>query len=162
MSTYQSAAGARSRGYTLIELVLVIIIAGILAMVAGPHFFDQATFYQRGHADTLAAALRLAQKTAVATDCPTQVTITSGAYAVAQQAASGNTCNPSDSSWSTPVLGPDGTAVAGSAPAGVSTSPTGAWVYSGSGALASAPSTTITVGTHTLSIDATTGYVRVQ
>jgi len=162
MSIIQLAARAGSRGYTLIELVLVIIIAGILATIAGPHFFDQSTFYQRGYADELAAALRIAQKAAVATDCPAQVSVSAGAYAVAQQAAAGNTCNPSDAAWSTPVVGPDGAKIADTAPSGVTTSPTGAWVFSGSGVLSSAPATSLSVGTHTITIDSTTGYVQVQ
>jgi MSHA biogenesis protein MshO len=64
-----------------------------------------------------------------------------GAYSVQQQAASGNTCNPNDTSWSTPVVGPDGAAVAGTAPNNVSASPAGLYVFSGSGALSSAPAT---------------------
>jgi MSHA pilin protein MshC len=162
MTVIQQGIGAPARGYTLIELVLVIVIAGILAAIVGPHFFDQGAFAQRGYADAIAAALRMAQKAAVASDCPAEVNISSGAYAVQQQAAAGNTCNPSDATWSTPVVGLDGAAVQGSAPANVSASPIGAYVFSGSGALSAAPATSLSVGTATITIDAQTGFVQVQ
>ena len=151
-----------SRGYTLIELVLVMVIAGILAKVAGSRFFSQPAYAQRGYTEELGAALRLAQKSAVASDCPTQVTLTASTYAVAQQAVSGNTCNPSDTTWSTPVIGMDGQAVSGSAPTGITVSPTGVFVFNGSGGLTSSPATSLAIGTDTITIDATTGYVQVN
>lgn len=156
------SAGTGSRGYTLIELVLVITIAGVLAAAVGPHFFDTSVFAQRGYADELAGALRFAQKAAVATDCQAMVTVTASSYSVAQQAPAGNTCNPNDTGWSTPVLGFDGSAVQDGAPNGVSASPAGSWVFGGSGALVSAPATTIMVGPHAITIDSATGFVQVQ
>jgi hypothetical protein len=41
-------------------------------------------------------------------------------------------------------------------------SPTGSFVFSGSGALASGPATTLSVGSHTITIDALTGLVTVS
>jgi MSHA pilin protein MshC len=149
------------RGFTLVELVLVIVIAGILAIIAAPRFFQNTVYTQRGYADELAAALRLAQKVAVATDCPTRLTLSAGAYAVAQQAAAGNTCNSGDTTWSTPVVGLNGAAVQDSAPSGVVASPTGSFVFSGSGALTTSPATTLAIGSHTITIDAVTGLVTV-
>jgi MSHA pilin protein MshC len=138
------------------------VIAGVLAAVAVPHFFDNQVFSERGYADELAGALRLAQKAAVASDCPVAVTIAAGSYALQQQAAAGNTCNPNDSTWSTPVVGESGASVQGTAPTGVSASPTGSFVFTGSGALSASPGTSLTVGSHTIAIDATTGFVQVQ
>lgn len=56
----------RQQGFTLVELVAVITIVGLLAVVAGPKFIGSATFETRGAQGTLLAALRYAQKTAVA------------------------------------------------------------------------------------------------
>jgi MSHA pilin protein MshC len=162
MTVIQPVSAQGPRGYTLVELVLVIVIAGILAAVAVPHFFDNQVFSQRGYADELAGALRAAQKAAVASDCPTEVAVTAGSYIVQQQAAAGNTCNPNDNTWSTPVIALDGAAVQGTAPAGVTASPTGSFVFTGSGALSASPATSLAVGPQTISIDATTGFVQVQ
>lgn len=156
------ARSARSRGFTLIELVMVIVIAGILATVAGPRFFTPSVFTQRAYADDVAAALRLAQKAAVASDCPARVNLAAGSYVVQQQAAAGNTCNTADATWSTAVSGADGVAAAGTAPSGTTASPTGNYVFSGSGAISSSPGATLTVGVNTITIDAVSGFVQEQ
>ncbi len=151
-----------ARGFTLIELVLVIVIGGILASVSGSYFFSQPAFSQRAYVEQLGSALRLAQKAAVASDCPCRVTISASSYSVALQAASGNTCNPNDTTWSTPLTGIDGQTIAGTAPAGVTASPTGTIVFSGSGVPSSYSATTFNVGSDTLTLDPITGYIQVQ
>lgn len=55
-----------AQGYTIVELIAVITIIGLLAAVAGPKFIGSAVFETRGAQGTLLAALRYAQKTAVA------------------------------------------------------------------------------------------------
>lgn len=53
-------------GFTIVELISVITIIGLLAAIAGPKFIGNAVFETRGAQGTLLAALRYAQKTAVA------------------------------------------------------------------------------------------------
>jgi prepilin-type N-terminal cleavage/methylation domain-containing protein len=149
-------------GFTLVELVVVMTIAGVLAASIGPKFFSQQTFSERGYADELGAALRLTQKAAVITNCPARLTLTAGTYAAAQQAASGNTCLASDVTWSTPVLGIDGSLLQGTAPASTTASPVGVFQFDTQGRLTSSPGTTVTVGARTITIDAATGFVQVQ
>lgn len=55
-----------SRGFTLIELVATLLIIGILAVILLPRWNGTSGFDERGFRDNIAAALRYAQKSAVA------------------------------------------------------------------------------------------------
>jgi MSHA pilin protein MshC len=153
---------AERTGYTLVELAVVVAILALLSATIVPRFFTQSVFQQRGYADELAGALRAAQQAAVVSDCHARLTLSGTGYAVAQQAPLGNTCNPADASWATPLLASDGSVVADTAPAGTSAAPTGVFEFDGRGSLVASPGTSIVVGTHSITIDAITGYVQVQ
>jgi MSHA pilin protein MshC len=56
----------RARGFSLIELVLVLVVLGVLAVVAAPRIFNTGGFSARGFHDENLALLRYAQKMAVA------------------------------------------------------------------------------------------------
>lgn len=53
-------------GFTLIELIMVIVLMGVLAVVAAPRIFNSNDFYARGFHDETLAYLRYAQKSAIA------------------------------------------------------------------------------------------------
>lgn len=53
-------------GFTLAELVMIIVILGILAALAGPRMLDTRGFTSRGFYDESMAVVRYAQKTAIA------------------------------------------------------------------------------------------------
>ncbi|MGV8893980.1 MAG: pilus assembly FimT family protein [Burkholderiaceae bacterium] len=55
-----------SHGFTLVELIMVMIITGIMAAVVAPKLMDNSDIQARGFADQVKASLRYAQKTAVA------------------------------------------------------------------------------------------------
>ena len=56
----------RQSGFTMVELVTAVVIAGILAAMAAPHFFDSNVFTSRGFYDQAVSTLRYAQKAAIA------------------------------------------------------------------------------------------------
>ena len=53
-------------GFTLVELIMVLLLLGILGGYAAPRIFSNTDFYARGFHDETLALLRYAQKTAIA------------------------------------------------------------------------------------------------
>lgn len=72
-------------GFTLIELIVVLLVLSILAAFALPRMFRFNTFQVRAAYDETAGALRYAQKLAVASGCDVQVVINSSGYHLQQR-----------------------------------------------------------------------------
>ncbi|MEQ1600629.1 MAG: GspH/FimT family pseudopilin [Methylophilaceae bacterium] len=70
------------RGFTIVELVAVMVITGILAAVAAPRFIGADAFEARGSYGTLLATLRYAQKTAIAQRKPVYAKLDTAAHVV--------------------------------------------------------------------------------
>jgi len=146
-------------GYTIVELVLVMVIIAILGAVAGPRFFDNAAFDERAYLDELASSMRYAQKIAVASGCRVRIAITAGGYSLTQQAPQAGHCDPADASFPLPVLLSTGQVMNGSAPSGVVTSPAITLAYDALGRTDLAANQVLAVGPHSLLIQAESGLV---
>ena len=88
-------------GYTVVELVVVMVLMGILAANAMPHFFTASRFEEMGFADVTAAAIRQARGLAVASGCDTVVSAAHcrNASACMAAAAAAGSSLPAISSW---------------------------------------------------------------
>jgi MSHA pilin protein MshC len=76
----------RSAGFSLIELLVVMLIAGILAAVAIPYLTDTET-KASGYAEQVTAAVRFAQRQAVAQHRSVFVCVQANALSIGYDAA---------------------------------------------------------------------------
>lgn len=84
-----------SRGFTLVELIVILIIVGILAVIAIPRFTGVAAFNTQGFTDRVMESLRYAQKQAIAKrrNVCVAFTSTSMTFTYASAAGSGAACD---------------------------------------------------------------------
>lgn len=128
------------RGFTLVELITVMVIVGILAVAVLPRFFTVSDFEDRGSADQVKSMLRFAQKTAIAQHTPVTVTLAQG----------------TSPNCTTTLAGGNLTCTVKSALTGA-----GDYTFNALGQLTApaAPATVIINGATTITIEAETGYV---
>jgi MSHA pilin protein MshC len=103
-------AGRASHGFTLVELVTVMILLGILAVFAMPNLDVARGFDATSFRDRVAASLRFAQKSAVARRRMLCATVAPASLTLSADASFGaGTC-------ANAVAGPDGKNPAATAP----------------------------------------------
>jgi len=71
-------------GFSLIELIVVIVLMAILVGVAAPRFFGRNEFQAPAFAQELASAARYAQKLAVVSGCPVELEVSATRYELRQ------------------------------------------------------------------------------
>lgn len=148
------------RGFTLVELIMVMVILGILAVVAIPRLFNSTDSAARAFHTDVRSALRYAQK--VSTSHRRLVCATVAAKSVTLQISSTNPAAACD----TVLPGADGlpyaTSNAAVSAGGLTGTlffqPTGQITTDGNGAALAAGSITIT-GVNPVRIDGATGHV---
>jgi MSHA pilin protein MshC len=96
---------AQPKGFTLIELIMVLVIVGVLAIFVAPRMLSMQDVRARGLHDETLAYLRYAQKTAIAQRRTLCVTFTSNALSLSQAQNAGTlNCTPAVAS----LYGPKG------------------------------------------------------
>ena len=82
MARHRLCLRASRAGFTMVELIMVMVLIGILGAVAGSRFFDREVFEARAYADQAKALIRYAQKLAIAQNRPVFVRSTPTGFAV--------------------------------------------------------------------------------
>jgi prepilin-type N-terminal cleavage/methylation domain-containing protein len=119
----RASCSERQRGFTIAELVIVIVIAATLAAVAVPRMNGAVGLRDDTWRDQVVSALRQARKTAVASRRLVCATVATGSVALSIAAA-----NPA-SACTAAITGVDGAAAASAANAPVTTASPGATLY---------------------------------
>src|SRR5471032_3464628 len=85
--THRSNAAALAGGFTLVELITVLVLMGILGAVAVERFFDSRVSDGSGYASQVRSMIRYAQKVAIAQHRPVYVQIGASSVGLCYQAA---------------------------------------------------------------------------
>lgn len=150
----------RQKGFTLVELVMVIVMLGILSATALPTFFDKNTFAERAFFDDTLNAVRYAQKLAVATGCKVKVSISSDRYTLTRQGDSSSASCTGGSTYSLAVSHPSsGASNYSGIESGVTlTSSPSFFIFDALGTVSTDATLTVD-GSKTISVIAETGFV---
>lgn len=152
------AGKMRVSGFTLIELIMVLVVLGALSIFVLPRMFNKGSFDTIAFQQELKTAIRYAHKLSIASGCEIQVSLTANSYALFYP---NTTCNPPDGYGTNPVGHPvqsgnySNTTVTGVTIAGF-----GNFNFTAVGAPSAAGTITINPGGKTIVVNALTGYVQ--
>ena len=145
------------RGFTLIEMIMVILLLGIVAVVVVPRMPSVTGFEEMGFFDELVGAARYGQKLAIATNCKVELEVTATSYALSMPDTVAN-CFASSPTFSTDVPHHSASGQYGNTtPSGVTISNPATIVFDASGGANS--SHTYSIGARSFTVHATSGYV---
>jgi MSHA pilin protein MshC len=150
------------RGFTIVELVVIISIVGLMAAVIAPRFAGRDAFASRGFYDQAITTVRMAQKIAIAERASATPPKTLIFVVVDANSNSIRVCRTAGCSAGTEVINPaTGAALAVSAPSGVTLSSV-TFSFNGLGQPQPSAGTTISIGgdpARQIIVTAETGYV---
>jgi MSHA pilin protein MshC len=148
---------SRQNGFTFVELVAVLVIAGVLAAVILPRMNAGTGFDERGFRDRVVAGLRYAQKSAIASRRTVCASFSSPPASVSFQLAAFGAV---DCAVSVPLIGPDSTPLVVTAVGGVSFAARPATlVFDAAGGAGNNPVEIKISDTLAITVEADTGYV---
>lgn len=141
-------------GFTLVELVMVLVLLSVLSAVLAPRWFARQAFDERGYFERTVAALRYSRQLAAA-GCPVRFSLTAAGYTVQRPAAF---CT--STSFPQAVTDPDGDPLSVAVPTGTTLTGVPLVVtFASDGSTDLAANATVTIGPHALLIHAATGVV---
>jgi MSHA pilin protein MshC len=148
------AHSIKQSGFTLIELIMVIILIAILSAVALPRFFNRSSFETRAFFDDTLNAVRFAQKHAVASGCNVRVNFTTNGY----QLLHADSCGASTYANSLAVKQPNSSSAYAASDSTITLTAISSSTSFDALGQADADNQ-VTLGGRTISIIATTGFV---
>lgn len=151
-SIYRFSKLAKQGGFTLTELILVIVFLGVLSAVVLPKWFNRESFVERGYFDEVLQATRYAQKMAVVSNCNVAFNLDGSGASIQIQSTSGHG-HCVDAQVFLPGRSSDI-----SSPSGVS-SPSATVIFQPFGDTQSSVNTDIHIGNYRMRIYAETGFV---
>lgn len=156
----------KQQGFSLIELVMVIIILGILAATAIPRFFSQSAYDERFFYEDVMAGLRHSHKLAMSTGCKVQFDVNANGFVLQQDANCFNAASAADFSIDVIRPGEGDDYSVSSRPAGSAwSSTTPPLIFTARGQVTNSggsilTQTTLNAAGRTITIDGHTGYIR--
>lgn len=150
----------KQTGFTLVELIMVIVMLAILSATALPKFFEKNSFAEHAFfADTL-NAVRYAQKLAVATGCSVKFSISSDSYRLNRQGDLSSISCSGGSTYSLAVPHPSsGTSDYSGSESGITlTSSPASFIFSPLGTVSADAIVTVN-GSKTINVISATGFV---
>lgn len=152
----QTSGFAKPSGFTLVEMIVVLVIVGVLAVAAIPRLLNTQDFEARGFHDQTLAALRYAQKAAIAQRRTVCVAVGASSVALTIVATAGS----SDCTTATGLSGPTGgSPYTVTAPSGVSYASASTFYFTSLGQPSAAQTFQVSGVADSITVEAETGYV---